>query len=729
MPRLAHPQSNNGARLGTFLGVFLPCLLTILGVILFVRLGWVAGNLGLAQTWLLVTLATSITLVTGLSVAAIATNMTVGGGGSYFMISRSLGLEAGAAIGLPLFIGKALGVAFYLVGFAESLRIYLPQASVPAIATASLLVITALALISAKIAARSQMLVFAMIAVSLAGLALGGPPEGGLAAPAEAPVPVGFWVAFAVFFPAVTGIEAGVGLSGDLKNPGRSLPLGTIGAILTSYLIYMVVPLLLLTWVPAPLLRADPLVMREVMPHGALFDIGIWGAALSSALISLLAAPRTLQKLARDGIVPQLFGRGSAGDDSPRLATFLTFVIALAAIWLGGLNALAKALSMFFLTTYGLLNLAAGLEAFINNPSWRPQFRVKWWLSMLGAVASFAVMFVLNAGAAAVACGVILALYVWVHKRHLNRRWQDIRTSLWQFLYRVLVYRLRNYEQDVRNWRPNLLVFAGVPTRRWHLIRLADALSQNRGIMTIGLVVAEKEPKEHLELLENRLAQMFDEENIMALTRVYRSDNVMHGIRDMIRHYGLGPVRPNTVLLGHNFDQHDPRDFSDLIRHAITERQNLILARELHDVESHSHRIDIWWDGNKDHLGFMLAIAYLMQHSRDWSGIAIRVNCVADREHDPAQIADNLKALLANDRIDASVMVQPPNENTDLYSDIRRVSADAEVLMTGLRSPLDDGDAQDYERYCRQLFDSLPRVPLAIQVLPAEDLPFFDMFR
>jgi hypothetical protein len=584
-------------------------------------------------------------------------------------------------------------------------------------------------MLSARVAARSQLPVFAMIAVSLLGLALGGPPTEGFPVPVEAPEPVTFWVAFAVFFPAVTGIEAGVGLSGDLRKPGRALPLGTISAILTSYLIYMAVPLLLLTWVPAAVLRSDPLVMRELMPYGVLFDLGIWGAALSSALISLLAAPRTLQQLARDKIVPRSLGRGSKLDDSPRLATLLTFAIALAAIWLGGLNELAKVLSMFFLTTYGLLNLAAGLEAFIDNPSWRPAFRVKWWICMAGAIASFAVMFLLNAVAAVAAFSVGIAIYLSVYKRHLNRSWQDIRTSFWQFLFRVLLYRLRGYEQDVRNWRPNLLVFTGAPTRRWYLVRLADALSQNRGILTIGLVVREEESEQHLELLEQRISQIFDEEQVIALTRVYRSDNVMHGIRDMIRHYGLGPIRPNTVLLGHSLDFHHERDFADLIVHAYEEAQNVILAHEWPEVESHSHRIDIWWSGDKDYLGFMLAIAYLMQRSEVWSGIDIRINTFVDTEGNSTRYADNLEAMLANDRIDAEVSVWPLGDDANMFAEIRRLSASAEVLMMGMLPPQSHEDADAYERYGRRLIERLPQVPLLIHVLPAEDLPFFDLFR
>ena len=115
------PSENGAKRFGAFGGVFTPSILTILGVVMYLRLGWVVGNAGLAGALLIVLLAHLISVVTGLSVSSIATNRTVGPGGAYFMISRSLGGPAGAAIGIPLFFAQALSIAFYVVGFVESL--------------------------------------------------------------------------------------------------------------------------------------------------------------------------------------------------------------------------------------------------------------------------------------------------------------------------------------------------------------------------------------------------------------------------------------------------------------------------------------------------------------------------------------------------------------------------------------------------------------------------------
>ncbi|MBE7504445.1 MAG: amino acid permease [Verrucomicrobiales bacterium] len=323
-----------GYRFGTFQGVYVPSVLTILGVIMYLRLGWVLGNLGLTETLLVVLLASSITFITGLSLAALATNMTVGGGGVYYIISRSLGLEPGAAIGLPLYLAQALGIAFYVSGFAESLAAVLPGLEPRQIAVITLIVLTGLAALSADLALKSQFLILALIAASLVSFFLGAsaPADPTLPLPAEtAPAPLGFWAVFAVFFPAVTGIESGIAMSGDLKRPSRALPIGTISAVLTGLVVYLAIPIFLHRCVAdAGLLRTDPMVMQKVARWGDLVVAGVWAASLSSAMGSLLGAPRTLQALARDRVVPAFLGKGYGRGNDPRMASAASFGLALA---------------------------------------------------------------------------------------------------------------------------------------------------------------------------------------------------------------------------------------------------------------------------------------------------------------------------------------------------------------------------------------------------------------
>src|SRR6056297_1856584 len=271
--------------LGTFGGVFTPSILTILGVIMYLRFGWVVGNVGLIGTLIIVTIATSITFLTALSIAAIATDQRVRIGGAYYMISRSLGIESGGAIGIPLYLAQALSVALYTVGFAESVVGIFPALNIKLVGIITTIGVAILALVSAKAAIRAQYFIMFGIFLSLLSLVFGSPIEqsniemwGAADRHSE-----GFWVVFAVFFPAVTGIMAGVNMSGDLRNPNRAIPVGTLAAVGVGYVVYMVLPIVLTLRADAQSLIDDPLIMRRLALWGDAILLGVWGATLSSA--------------------------------------------------------------------------------------------------------------------------------------------------------------------------------------------------------------------------------------------------------------------------------------------------------------------------------------------------------------------------------------------------------------------------------------------------------------
>jgi len=109
-------------KFGWLEGVLMRCLLNIWGVMLFLRLSWVVGQAGILQGFLLITLANLVTFITAFSMSAVSTNGMIKGGGIYYMISRSLGPEFGAAIGLMFTIANSIAVSLYIVGFCESLN-------------------------------------------------------------------------------------------------------------------------------------------------------------------------------------------------------------------------------------------------------------------------------------------------------------------------------------------------------------------------------------------------------------------------------------------------------------------------------------------------------------------------------------------------------------------------------------------------------------------------------
>ncbi|HKL21465.1 MAG TPA: hypothetical protein VJ904_06640, partial [Tichowtungia sp.] len=491
---MAEEEKKQGYAFGTFKGVFTPSILTILGVIMYLRFGWVLGSVGLPATLLIVTLATAITFLTGLSLSALATNMKVGGGGAYYIISRSLGLEAGAAIGLPLFFAQSFGIAFYIAGFSEAvvshLGPWLPEfMTAKMIGVTTLVTLTVLATLSADLALKAQFLIFATIVCSLVSFFMGGSPS---EIPGEVTIAkgVGFWPVFAVFFPAVTGIEAGLAMSGDLKNPSKALPLGTMAAVIVGYVIYMLLPVVMDLRVADKTLLLNPAAMGAVARWGFLIAAGVFAASLSSALGALLGAPRTLQALANDRIIPPVVGRGFGREKAdPRIATAVSFSVALGAVLLGDLNLIAPILSMFFLTSYGLLNLSAGLEGLIESPSWRPKFKVHSCISLLGAAGCFTVMLMLNAGATLVALFVAALVYYLVKRRRLNAHWADMRYGIWTLIVRVAVQHLSRLKPDERTWRPSILALSGSPKSRWHLVEVAHSLAQHSSALTVASVL------------------------------------------------------------------------------------------------------------------------------------------------------------------------------------------------------------------------------------------------
>ena len=262
-------------KFGTFSGVFIPSVMTIFGVIMYLRMGWVVGNVGLFSTLLIVTIASLVTFITGLSISATATNMNVQGGGAYYMISRSLGLEAGAAVGVPLFLAQALGISFYLAGFAESVYFIVDAIPQYAIAMIALGAVFVTAYTSAGFALKSQFFIFVLIICSLISFFMGKPPSETVLQELATKIPdVSFWTAFAVFFPAVTGILAGVSMSGDLKEPAKSLPLGTLLAVVAGFIVYMLIPVFLVVNVSDPDVLKSSIVMQKISLYEPLIIAG-----------------------------------------------------------------------------------------------------------------------------------------------------------------------------------------------------------------------------------------------------------------------------------------------------------------------------------------------------------------------------------------------------------------------------------------------------------------------
>lgn len=740
------PTGSNSATqatgLGTFGGVFTPSILTILGVIMYLRFGWVVGNAGLIGTLIIVTISTSITFLTALSVCAIATDKVVRAGGAYYMISRSLGIETGGAVGISLYFAQAVSVALYTIGFAESLvnariNIFgltanfqswgLNQTYVALIIT---ILVGILAITSAELAIKAQYFIMAAIAISLLAFVFGSPLPGvetqWLSAPAlgeEEIVP--FWTVFAVFFPAVTGIMAGVNLSGDLKDPIKSLPLGTLAAVGTGYLIYMMLPIFLaLRADTASLVDENIFVMQETALKGFGFTMlfGVWGATLSSAIGSILGAPRVLQALARDGVLPPMFswlGKGHGVNDEPRNGTLASLAIAIAAVCVGDLNLIAPVLSMFFLTTYLVLNVSAGIEGFLQSPSFRPSFKVHWALSLLGAIGCMGVMFLINALATVFAAIIVSGIYIWLQRRELETTWGDVRRGMWMALISQGIFQIEE-QDDPKNWRPHILVLSGAPQKRMPLIELADGFSHNRSLMTVSSVLTGgSRDLKRQQNLEKTLYEYLQKKGIKALTRVVAADDPFDGAVKLVETYGLGPLVPNTVVMGDS-EQPERRDaFCNAIAEIHASKRNVVIFHENQQQGfGFRRKIDVWWGGMQANGSLMLILAYLLRTDINWRNARIYLKLVVADGAGAAAAKENLHNFSRNLRIDVIPKVIVA-EGRSFDEILQQSSGNSDLVFLGMAAP-----SANFTQYYETLQTRVANLPSTVFVLAAPDFAF-----
>jgi solute carrier family 12 (sodium/potassium/chloride transporter), member 2 len=733
IPDAPPDESLRGAGLGTFGGVFTPSILTILGVIMYLRFGWVVGNVGLLGTLLIVVMCTSITFLTGLSMASIATDRRVGTGGAYFMISRSLGLETGGAVGIPLYLALTLSMALYVIGFAEIVGDVYPDLDPRWVGVVTAIAVAGLAIRSADLVIRAQYIVMAVIALSLLSFFFGGPvddTEVELMATAPDTISVGFWVAFAVFFPAVTGIEAGVNMSGDLKKPSRSIPRGTFAALGVGFVVYMTMPFFFSMWAEPATLVEDPFIMRRLAYWGPLILLGAWGATLSSAMGSILGAPRVLQALARDGVLPgplRILGRGSGEDDAPRIGTVVTLALALVAIYLGDLNLVAPILTMFFLTSYMTVNFAAGVEGFLQSPSFRPAFRVHWSLPMFGALACLLVMFLINAVATIVAAIFVLTIFIWLKRRGLAGAWGDVRSGIWLALIRMGLLRIGERD-DARNWRPHPLVLSGAPTRRWPLIEFADAITHNRGLVTIASVLPEgARASGHQAEVEAKIQEYLKKRGVEGFVRLVTAPDPFTGAKRLVEVYGFGRLIPNTVILGSS-EHLDRRDrFCEMIETFYRKERNVIIIRDPDDVGfGNRRRIDVWWGGLHANGGLMLVLAYLLRTNVDWRDAEVRLKLAVTTEEAARAARTDLEGVIEGLRIGEVILDILVAGNRPFPEVLREASADADIVFLGMAPPGGEG-APDFRVYYDGLQEMSAGLPTTAFVLADGTLEFSEV--
>lgn len=723
--------------LGTFAGVFTPSVLTILGIILFLRLGYVVGNAGLRDALLIICLANLISVLTTVSLAAIATNLNVKGGGDYYLISRTLGVEFGGAIGLVLFLAQSVSIAFYTIGFGEAVSSILPPGSgatprlIAGLAVAFLFVF---AWLGADWATRLQYMIMAILAAALVSFFVGGIPQWDSASVAQnwagqegGPA---FWLLFAIFFPAVTGFTQGVSMSGDLKDPGKSIPMGTFAAVGLSIVVYFGAALVFAGTLPLAELSRDYGAMKRVAVNGRLIDAGVIAATLSSAMASFLGAPRILQSIATDRVFPFLhaFAHGVGRANNPRRAVLVAAAIATVSIMLGNLNLIAPVVSMFFLISYGLLNYATFFEARTSSPSFRPRF--KWFdarLSLLGFLACLGAMLAINPTAAAIAVAVLFAVYQYLRRTAGPARWADSSYAYHFQRVRDHLYAMAGEVTHPRDWRPQLLAFSNDPAKREHILRFGSWIEGGSGMTTAIAILEGEAARERGSAAEAeaKLRADIKERGLQAFARVVTVRDFLEGSLTLFQSYGVGPLRANTLLL--NWLDHFPDPsakersprFGQYLRAAHRLGCNVIAfyAEEdqwhlLQTVPSNRRRIDVWW-WEDESSRLTLLLAYLMTRHDEWREATIRVLAVYHGKR-PKKAHERLEKTLDEVRIEAQVEIVA---DADAETIVRR-SGDAATVFIPLRLE----GSRPVGPFGGNLEKLLSGLPLVALTLAAEDI-------
>ncbi|TVQ91834.1 MAG: hypothetical protein EA393_04290 [Bacteroidetes bacterium] len=700
-------------KFGTFGGVFTPSLLTILGVIMYLRLGWVVGQAGLIYTLGIILIAHVISITTGLSLSSIATDKKIKAGGIYYILSRSLGLPIGGAIGATIFLAMALSIALYIVGFSESflsidtirefLRLEQDINSYRIMGSAVVVVITIIAFISTSLAIKAQYIVLTAIALSLvsifAGMAVNidfYPAIPSITPASGSPSPD---VLFAVFFPAVTGFTVGVAMSGDLKNPNKSIPLGTMLAILGGLIIYVGLAVGFAFFVDRNLLIEDSAFLQKIALIPVLVIAGIWGATLSSALGGILGGPRIIQALAKDKMAPGILSRGFGLNNEPRIAILFTFIIALGGVLIGDLNTIARVVSMFFIAAYGFINLAFALESWAST-DFRPSFKVPRWVGWLGFTASIIVMIQIDFIAMLVALILIWVTWFLMKKREQELDPGDVWQSVWASIIRHSLFKMNARGIEERNWKPNIMLFSGNPATRDNLIELGTALIANHGLLTI-INLRKTKPG---EAPRSRFSQSkFTKENRDykgVFTREYPCTDIYEGIENLAQTYGFAGVEPNTILMGWTRQKTEQERFVKLIKNIISLDMNILLMDyDLMKGFGKRKTIDIWWRGSGNNGNLAINLVKFLWLSDEWKDSKTRLMIENPVNDERENIYNFAREVLDNLRVNAEInIINNQIEKNPFYDIVRVESADSDIIFLGIPEIKDGKEAEFIEQ-------------------------------
>nr|WP_321355759.1 amino acid permease [uncultured Draconibacterium sp.] len=696
--------------------VFLTAISTILGAILFLRFGYAVGTLGFWGVILIIFLGHLVTIPTALAISEIATNKRVEGGGEYFIISRSFGLNIGATIGIALFFSQAISVAFYVIAFTEAFEFFfnlladkydilLPRQviSLPVMAGLAILIIKK----GANLGVKALYFVVAILFVSIIMFFLGSTEFS-----QSASLPFAkdqfrnfenFFVVFAIIFPAFTGMTAGVGLSGDLKNPSKSIPLGTVLATVSGMILYIFIVYKLTMSASTADLLEHQLIMGKIAIAGAVIvPLGLAASTISSALGSVMVAPRTLQALALDHAFPskrinRWLSKANPADNEPQNASIVTVAIAFVFVALGDVNAVASIISMFFMVTYGSLCLISFLNHFGASPSYRPTFRSRWYLSLVGFLVSIWVMFKISTSYALLSAGAMTLIYLYINHYHKHRK--DFASlfanSLFQLNRKLQVHLQKRKKMVKQNeWRPSAICISDKTTHNNRAFQLLSWISYKYGFGTFLYLIEGYYSSKTVEKADDMLNLMLDEadeENYVYIDTII-SPSYTSAIAQAIQIPGVAGMENNMVIF--EYDKEKPDNLGRIIENFSLVNSGdfdiCVLASSPKKMKI-QNGIHVWINSfDTENANLMILLSFIILGHPDLKKTSIDIFVVC-HENEVQQSKQEMKKLVLSGRMpitEKNIKIIQRTDEISTRAIINKTSKDAGLILVGLREEM-----------------------------------------
>ena len=694
--------------------VFFTAMSTILGAILFLRFGYGVGTLGFWGVIFIILLGHLVTIPTALAISEIATNKRVEGGGEYFIISRSFGLNIGATVGIALYLSQAISVAFYVIAFTESFEFLfhyiqvhydfiIPRQaiSIPAMAGLSFLILKK----GASMGVKMLYIIVAILAIALI-LFFAGTTEYSAnntfsIFSADMRNMNQFFIVFAIIFPAFTGMTAGVGLSGELKNPAKSIPLGTTLATVGGMIIYLFISWKLASSASQTNLLDKQLIMGEIALGGnIIIPIGLAASTLSSAIGSIMVAPRTLQALATDRSFPSIkvnafLKMNDKKNNEPINATIITIAIAFIFVAVGNVNAVAGIISMFFLVTYGSLCLISFLNNFGSSPSYRPSFKSRWYFSLIGFVIAVFVMFKINALYAFLSLLSMVIIYLLINYYHKDRKGLEIIfiNAIFQLNRNLQIY-LQNARKrtSFKEWRPSCICISDKTFERKEAFHLLNWLSYKYGFGSyIHLIhgyfskASNNEAKETLDKLIRQFGKI--ESQVYLDTMI--SPSYTSAIAQAVQLPGITGLDNNMLIFDNDINDDD--GLKRIIdNYALVNAGNfdvLILRTGTNPIDTNGD-IHLWLKRSDEfNANLMILLSFIIYAHPDWKKNTIKIFDIS-KPGEVEKTKEHLQDLIIRGRLPITlknIEFLEEQQGVSIQEMINQRSAEAGLVILGFR--------------------------------------------